>query len=154
MIPTTSWPPPRCTSSANRGPTQMTAHAAHTDFHVNLQSFSNEQRVLSLRRPSPSFQLGAFRTPVRFQPLGEKSTDGIQRLCCCFQSSDVCRKPMWHPHPHISSDINACSNRTLNKPERVIQQHFVVTDINACSRHAGKSAEKGRSQWLFRVCAC
>src|SRR5258707_5545213 len=135
----------------NDGSAQMAASAAHTYFHVNLQSFFKEQRVLSLRRSPPSFQLGALRTPVRFQPLGEESTDGIQRLCCRLQSSDASGKPMWHPHPHISSGINSCSNCTLNKPERVIQQHFVVTDINASSRHAGESAEKGRSQWLFRV---
>src|SRR5258708_29939705 len=151
MIPTTSWPPPRCASSANRGPTQMTAHAAHTYFHVNLQSFSNEQRVLSLRRPSPSFQLGAFRTPVRFQPLGEKSTDGIQRLCRRLQSSDASGKPMWHPHPHISSGIDGCGNCALNISERVVQQHFVVADVNAGGRHAGVSTVEGRSQWLSRV---
>src|SRR5712671_4494301 len=135
----------------NRGPTQMTARAAHTDFHVNLQSFSNDQRVLSLRRSSPSFQLGAFRTPVRFQPLGEKSSDGIQRLCCRLQSSDVCRKPMWHPHPHISSGVDACGNCALNVSERVVQEHFVVTDVNANGWHPGKLTVEWRSQRMSRV---
>src|SRR5260221_6328415 len=58
---------------------------------------------------------------------------------------------MWHPHPHISPGIDACGNCTLNISERVVQQHFVVTDVNAGGRHAGKSAVKGRSQRMFRV---
>src|SRR5438552_6720359 len=37
----------------NDGAAQMAAGATYTDFHVNLQYFSNEQRVLSFRRPSP-----------------------------------------------------------------------------------------------------
>jgi len=38
---------------------------------------------------------------------------------------------VWHPHPHISLGIDACGNCTLNKSERVIQQHLVVADVNA-----------------------
>src|SRR5436309_9318304 len=37
----------------NDGSAQMAAGATYTDFHVNLQYFSNEQRVLSFRRPPP-----------------------------------------------------------------------------------------------------
>jgi hypothetical protein len=58
---------------------------------------------------------------------------------------------MCHPHPHISSGIDACGNCTVNKSERVVQQHFVVTDVNAVGRHAGVSTVKGRSQWMSRV---
>jgi hypothetical protein len=58
---------------------------------------------------------------------------------------------MWHPDPHISSGIDACGNCTLNISERVVQQHFVVTDVNAGGRHAGVSTVKGRSQWMSRV---
>ena len=54
--------------------------------------------------------------------------------------------PWWHPHPHISSGIDAGGNCTLNISERVVQQHFVVTDVNAGGRHAGVSTVKGRSQ--------
>src|SRR2546422_4825199 len=58
---------------------------------------------------------------------------------------------MWHPHPHISSGIDAGGNRTLHISERVVQQHFVVTDVNEGGRHAGVSTVKGRSQWISRV---
>src|SRR5690242_16890526 len=89
--------------------------------------------------------------PVRLQPLGEESTDGIERLCRRLQSSDARGKAMWHPHPHIGSGIDARGNRTLDISERVVQQHFVVTDVNAGGRQAGVSTVKGRSQWLARV---
>ena len=68
-----------------------------------------------------------------------------------FSLSDACGKPMWHPHPDISARIDACRNSTLNISERVVQQHFVVTDINARRRHTGKSTVKGRSQRISRV---
>src|SRR5882724_8393154 len=58
---------------------------------------------------------------------------------------------MWHPHPHISSDIDARGCSTLNIFERVVQQYFVVTDVNAGSRHAGELTVEGRSQRLPRV---
>jgi len=58
---------------------------------------------------------------------------------------------MWHPHPHISPGIDACGNCTLNISERVVQQHFVVTDVNSGGRHAGVSTVKRRSQWISRV---
>ena len=53
-------------------------------------------------------------------------------------SSDACGKPMWHPHPHISSGIYALANCTLDISERVVQQHFVITDMNAHGWHPGK----------------
>jgi hypothetical protein len=90
---------------------------------------------------------------MRLQLLGEESTDGIQRLCGRLQSSDASGKPMWHPHPHISSGIDACSNCTLDISERVVQQHLVVTDVNEGGRHAGVSTVKGRRQWMPRVSA-
>ena len=43
---------------------------------------------------------------MRLQPLGEESTDGIQRLCCRLQLSDVRGNPVWHPHPHINPGID------------------------------------------------
>ena len=58
---------------------------------------------------------------------------------------------MGHPHPDINSGIDACGNCTLTIAERVVQQHFVVTDVNAGGRHAGVSTVKGRSQWMSRV---
>jgi hypothetical protein len=85
------------------------------------------------------------------QPLGEESADGIQCLCCRLQSADASGKPMWHPHPHISSGIDACGDCTLDTPERVVQQHFVVADVNSGRRHAGMSTVKWRRQWLSRV---
>src|SRR5882762_5034714 len=85
------------------------------------------------------------------QPFGKESTDGIQRLCCRLQSSDASGKPMWHAHPHISPGIDACGNCTLDISERVVQQHFVVTDVNADGWHPGKLTAEGRSQWMLRV---
>jgi hypothetical protein len=83
---------------------------------------------------------------VRPQPLGKESTDGIQRLGRRLQASDASGKPMWHPHPHISPGIDARGNCTLNISERVVQQHFVVTDMNADGWHPGKLTAEGRSQ--------
>jgi hypothetical protein len=88
---------------------------------------------------------------VRAQPLGKESTDGIQRLCRRLQSSDASGKPMRHPHPHISPGIDARGNCTLNVSERVVQQDFVVTDVNAGGRYAGVSTVEGRCHWMIRL---
>jgi hypothetical protein len=56
-----------------------------------------------------------------------------------------------HPHPHIKPGIDACGNCTLGIAERVVQQHFVITDMNADGWHPGKLTVKWRSQWMFRV---
>jgi hypothetical protein len=45
---------------------------------------------------------------------------------------------VWHSHPHIEP--------TLNIPERIIEQYFVVTDVNVDGRYARKSSVEGRSQ--------
>ena len=44
---------------------------------------------------------------------------------------------MWHPHPNVDPGIDARGNGTLDKPERVVEQHLVVTDVDAGRRHAG-----------------
>src|SRR5258708_26029877 len=58
---------------------------------------------------------------------------------------------MWHPHPPSSSGIDDCGDCTLEIAERVVQQHFVVTDMNADGWHPGKLTAEGRSQWMLRV---
>jgi hypothetical protein len=58
---------------------------------------------------------------------------------------------VWHSHPHIEPGIDPGGNGTLNIPERIIEQYFVVTDVNVDGRHAGKSSAEGRSQWMIRV---
>jgi hypothetical protein len=45
----------------NDGSAQMTAGAAHTDFHVNLQYFSNEQIVREHRSAADGLLVGKFR---------------------------------------------------------------------------------------------
>ena len=50
---------------------------------------------------------------------------------------------MGHPHPHIDPGIDACGDCALDISERIVQQHFVIADVNADRWHAGKSAVKG-----------
>jgi hypothetical protein len=49
------------------------------------------------------------------------------------------------------ADIDPGGNGTLNIPERIIEQYFVVTDVNVDGRYAGKSSVEGRSQGMIRV---
>jgi hypothetical protein len=127
----------------------MAAGTTHTDFHVNLQYFSNEQ----------------IKFPATFAVISITGFTGSRAPVASRRG-----KHRWHPapvlppsifrclrethvasHPHISSGIDACGNCTLNISERVVQQHFVVTDVNAGGRHAVVSTVKGRSQWMSRV---
>ena len=58
---------------------------------------------------------------------------------------------MWHPHPYINPDIDACGNCTLSIAERVVQQHFVIAQMDADGWDPGKLTVEWRSQWMFRV---
>ena len=68
-----------------------------------------------------------------------------------FSLPTLAGKPMRHPHPHLRSGIDPSSKGALNIPERIIEQYFVATDVNADRGHASKSAAERRSQWMFRV---
>ena len=80
---------------------------------------------------------------MRLQPLSEESTDGIQRKRCRFQLADTHDKSMRHPYPHIKFGINTRANCPINIPARVIQENFVIADMNADGRHARKSTMQG-----------
>jgi hypothetical protein len=44
------------------------------------------------------------------------------------------------------ADIDPGGNGTLNIPERIIEQHFVVTDVNVDGRYAGNRAWRGEAR--------
>jgi hypothetical protein len=56
-----------------------------------------------------------------------------------------------HAQPHVEPGIDACGNCTTDISNRIVQQHFGVTDMNADGWHPGKVTVEGRSQWMFRV---
>lgn len=68
------------------------------------------------------------------QPLGEKHADGIERLLCRLDSSDAADESMGHPHLHVKPGIGACGHGTLDVSLRVIEQDFVVADVDADRR--------------------
>jgi hypothetical protein len=82
----------------NDGSAQMAAGTTNTDFHVNLQYFSNEQ--IQFPATFAVISITGFTARVRLQPLGKESADSVKRLCCRLQSSAARGKPMWHAHPH------------------------------------------------------
>ena len=80
------------------------------------------------------FSNAGLRTRLRSQPFAEERTNGIERLGCRLQSSDACGKPVRHPHPDVGARVDAGGSGPLNEPQRVVEQHFVVTDMNAGRR--------------------
>jgi hypothetical protein len=85
------------------------------------------------------------------QAASEKQADGIQRLCGRLECSDACDKSMWHACPHIKPSIDTMRHGALDVSSRVIEQHFVVADVNADGRQPGKASLERRRSWIVRV---
>jgi hypothetical protein len=92
-----------------------------------------------------------WRSDASLPPLNEKRTHGVQRLRCRLQVSDAASEPVRHPPPQIEPGIDSGSNGTVNISARIVEQYFVVTNVNAERRHAGKASLEGRSQRLSWV---
>ena len=58
---------------------------------------------------------------------------------------------MRHAGPHIKPGIDAVGDGTLDITSRVIEQHFVVADVNADGRQPGKTSLERRREWIVGV---
>src|SRR5258708_35791808 len=58
---------------------------------------------------------------------------------------------MWHARPHIKPGIDTAGYGALDVSSRVIEQHFVVADVNANGRQPGKTSLERRREWIVRV---
>src|ERR1700752_4515778 len=68
------------------------------------------------------------------QAVSEKQADRIQRLCGRLDRSDDGGESVWHARPHIKPGIDTGGRRPLDVSSRVIEQHFVVANVNANGR--------------------
>ncbi len=66
-----------------------------------------------------------------------------------FRRSDAAGESMRHPHPDIKPGIGSGGNGTLDIAARIIEQDFVVADVNADGRQPGKLPVERRSQRKF-----
>jgi len=72
-----------------------------------------------------TFQRLAANLPAR------KRTDGIERLCRRLYSSDVALESCGIPIHTLEPASTPAATATLDVPARVIQEDFVVADIDA-----------------------
>ena len=71
---------------------------------------------------------------ARLQPLSQERADRIECECGRLDHSDHGDEAMGHPHPHLELSIDTGRNRALDMSSRVIEQYFVVADMNADRR--------------------
>ena len=62
--------------------------------------------------------------------LEQKRTDGVERRPGRLQPAGVYDEPVSQAHPHVHACINAGCNGALAISQRVIQQHFIVANVN------------------------
>ena len=61
------------------------------------------------------------------------------------QEANASREAVRHSFPDIELRIHSGRQCPVDKPDRVIEQHFVVTDVDANWREAGQVCAKGEA---------
>ena len=65
------------------------------------------------------------------QPVTQKYADNAQGLGGGVQVPDAVDEPVWHSHPYIKLGVDAGSNGALDIPPRVVQQHLIISHVDA-----------------------
>ena len=107
---------------------------------IDDRQFAADEIVVSQR---------SVRAGIRQQFLFEEDAESIQRFCRCRQLSDTARESVRHSHPDIKPHIRPGSNSALDISARIVEQYFVVSDMDTHRRLAGKPAESGEASGSF-----
>jgi hypothetical protein len=47
------------------------------------------------------------------------------------QVTDTVDKHVWHSHPYVELGVDAGSNGALHVPSRVVEQHLIISHVDA-----------------------
>ena len=59
---------------------------------------------------------------------------------------------MGHAHPHVQRRIDVRCDGTVHIAARIVEQHFIVSDVHADRRQSGQISIKRRRQRILRIC--
>jgi hypothetical protein len=65
------------------------------------------------------------------QQVIQKCADSAQSLVGCVQIPDAIDEPVWHSHPYVELGVDARNNGALDVPSRVVEQHFIISHVDA-----------------------
>ena len=68
-----------------------------------------------------------------------------------MHSSDGVSEPMGHAHPHVQRRIDARCDGTVHIAARIVEQHFIVSDVHADRGQSGQISIKRRGQRILRI---
>src|SRR6266446_6268132 len=86
--------------------------------------------------PDMSFSLSSYTRSFLKQPLGEKGSDGVERLSSSREFAYSGDESVRHAHPYVQLGVDASRDGALHVTARVVQQHFVVSNVHADWRQA------------------
>src|SRR5882762_5037225 len=85
------------------------------------------------------------------QPLGCEGSDGAECLSSSVEPAHSGDESMRHSQPYVQRGVDARRDGTLHVTARVVEQHFVVSNVNADWRQAAQITEQRRRQRILRI---
>jgi hypothetical protein len=75
----------------------------------------------------------------------------MERLRRSLQLPDRSDETMDHTVPHIHACIHTCGHCMLHEADRVVEQQFVVADMDTDRREPGQIGVEGRRKGIGRI---
>jgi hypothetical protein len=71
------------------------------------------------------------RSELPGESIGKKLTDELKSFLRSCEASHASKESMDHPFPYIEASIDSCRDCACDKPDGIIQQHFVIAHVHA-----------------------
>src|SRR5713101_8446739 len=85
------------------------------------------------------------------QPLGCEGSDGAKCLSSSVETVYVGDESMRHSHPYVQRGVDTRRDGALHVAARVVEQHFVVSNVHADWRQAAQITVQRRRQRILRI---
>jgi hypothetical protein len=79
----------------------------------------------------------------------QEFTGDIERLACGLQEGEVCGEDVRHALPDVQFDLRAGFRRPVRVSARIVEQDFVLADMEQDGRRARQVAIERRDAWVL-----
>ena len=105
--------------------------------------------MLHCRQKRKPLRQRALTRPL--QSIIQKCADSAQGLVGGVQVPNAVDEPVWHSRPYVELGVDAGSNGPLHVASRVVEQHFIISHVEADWGQPGKISIKWRRQGIFGI---
>ncbi len=102
-------------------------------------------------QPAP---FGLLLAGLLSEPAGQKLADKLKGFPGGFEPSYTPKKSVDHALPDVDLSVHACRHCAFHKAHGIIQQDFLIADMDANGSHAVQVGVERRGEGIARVMAC